>query len=104
MNQESRSLIPDDFTLSPSSLNTYESCPLKFKFQYVLRIPTMDKSFFQKGTAIHKVIERATAEMAEGKEPDADRLISILHECWKPQAYDSETVAEQSKVSAEESL
>ena len=31
-------------------------------------------------------------------------LISMLHECWKPQAFDSETVAEQSKVSAEESL
>jgi len=104
MNPEKRSLIPDDFTLSPTSLHTYESCPMRFKFQYVLRIPTTDKSFFQKGTAIHKVIEQATAEMAEGKDPDADRLISMLHDCWKPEAFDFETVAEQSKVSAEESL
>jgi len=104
MNPEKRSLVPDNFTLSPSSLTTYESCPLKFKFQNILRIPTTDKSFFQKGTAIHKVIEQATAEMAEGKRPDEDRLIAILHECWKPQVFDSETVGEQQRVSAEDNI
>jgi len=104
MNPVKRSLISDTMTLSPSSLDTYDSCPLKFKFQNVLKIPTTDKSFFQRGKAIHSVIEQVTAEITEGNVPDADRLVSMLNECWKPQAFDSSTVGEQARVTAEENV
>ena len=53
---------------------------------------------------MYKVDEQATCEKTEKKRTDADLVNGVLHECWKPQAYDSETVATQSKESAEESL
>ncbi|OQA54678.1 MAG: hypothetical protein BWY45_02504 [Euryarchaeota archaeon ADurb.Bin294] len=75
MNPEKRHLITDDFTLSPSSLQTYESCPLRFEFGYVIRIPTMDALFFPRGTGVDTVLE-----MAEGKGGEVERIVSMLYE------------------------
>ena len=51
-----------------------------------------------------QVIEQATVEDTEGKGPDADRLIPLLHECWKPRVFDSVTGAELSEVFAKATL
>ena len=58
----------DNFRLSPSKIQTYENCPLQFKFQYVLRIPTPFKTYFGMGTAIHAVAENLTKMQKDGKE------------------------------------
>ena len=45
-------------TLSASSIKAYETCPLKYKYQYVNHIPgAPEKPYFQLGKVIHKVLE-----------------------------------------------
>ena len=51
-------ITKENFRLSPSKIQTYEECPLKFKFQHVLRVPTPSKTYFGMGTAIHSVAEK----------------------------------------------
>ncbi|MDX1476533.1 MAG: ATP-dependent DNA helicase [Saprospiraceae bacterium] len=47
----------DGFELSASALNKYLECPRKFYFDYVLRIPSAQKTYFGFGKAIHKTLD-----------------------------------------------
>ena len=62
-------ITKENFRLSPSKIQTFEDCPLKFKFQHVLRVPTPSKTYFGMGTAIHSVAENMTKLQKDGKEP-----------------------------------
>ena len=50
-------LVGPDHHFSASALKKYEDCPLCYKFQYVLQVPSLPKTFFSMGTAVHSVIE-----------------------------------------------
>lgn len=104
MTGKKKPLIPDDLTLSPTSLETYETCPLKFKFQKILKIPSTNKAYFQKGNAIHKVAELAAAELMSGTRPDTEKLIGMLNECWKTETFESSTQSEHQRISAEDHI
>jgi putative RecB family exonuclease len=43
--------------LSYSKVNTYESCPKKYKFAYIDKLPRQDKSFTIFGSFCHEVLE-----------------------------------------------
>jgi len=47
-----------DFSLSASSLNKYIECPLKFKMENLLKIPTVPERRLYLGTAIHYALEK----------------------------------------------
>ncbi len=46
------------FRLSPTALNTYLSCPYKFKLNNLLRVPRAKKPHLAFGTAVHKALEQ----------------------------------------------
>lgn len=46
-----------DFKLSPTALNTYLSCPYKFKLNNLLRSPRAKNSVLSFGTAIHSALQ-----------------------------------------------
>ena len=46
-------LVGDDHHFSASALKRYEDCPLCYKFQYVLLVPGLPKTYFSRGTAVH---------------------------------------------------
>lgn len=65
--------------LSASDVQTYRSCPLRYKFARVLRIPadpTLNQRF---GIALHQVLERYHA--AGGGE--LGKLLMLLDVCWR---------------------
>ncbi len=58
--------------LSASDIETYRSCPLRYKFARVLRIPTEQTLHQRFGIAVHQVLERFHA--------DGEESLSRIHE------------------------
>jgi DNA helicase II / ATP-dependent DNA helicase PcrA len=74
----------DGLMLSASDIETYRSCPLKYKFARVFRIPsepTLNQRF---GILVHQVLERFHATAASARRPGgADELLGLLDAGWR---------------------
>lgn len=93
--QKSLPLIKkENFRLSPSKIQTYGECPLQFKFQHVLRVPTPSKTYFGMGTAIHAVAENMTKLQKDGKEPTEEIALEILDKQWDTSSYRNQRTKE----------
>lgn len=68
-NQESDFInaLLDKFIMNVTALNNYLSCPLKFYYQNLLRIPSGKNEATEFGSAIHFAIERLFRKMKEDK-------------------------------------
>jgi len=48
-------ILPDKFSFS--AIKAFENCPLQYKYQYYLKIPSPGSAYFSFGQTIHKVCE-----------------------------------------------
>jgi DNA helicase-2/ATP-dependent DNA helicase PcrA len=64
--------------LSASDIETYRSCPLRYKFARVLRIPTEQTLHQRFGIAVHQVLERYHSERKE----TLAELMKLLDAGW----------------------
>ena len=65
--------------LSASDIETYRSCPLRYKFARVLRIPTESTPGQRFGIVVHQVLERYHS--AGGQ--TLQQLLDLLDACWR---------------------
>lgn len=65
--------------LSASDIETYRSCPLRYKFARVLRIPSPATRNQRFGIAVHQVLERYHAQGAS----TLAQLLGLLEESWR---------------------
>jgi CRISPR/Cas system-associated exonuclease Cas4 (RecB family) len=77
--------------LSASDIETYRSCPLRYKFARVLRIPTEQTLHQRFGIAMHQVLERFHADGAETLE----QMLALLETGWRRNGF-GETEYERS--------
>ena len=75
------------FTFSPSSLDAYLACGLKFYYQYVLRVQEKDEVEDEIGQAeiggiVHKILERLFKEYKPGTELSLVRATEIAEEIF----------------------
>ena len=69
----------DGLALSASDIETYRSCPLRYKFARVLRVPqepTLNQRF---GILVHQVLER----YHQSAEDSVDELLNLLDWGWR---------------------
>lgn len=59
--------ILENFRLSASALNEYLECPLKFKFNRLLKIPTVPTPEIALGNALHKSLEIQSKALMAGQ-------------------------------------
>ncbi len=85
----------DELTLSASSVKTYKECPLKFKFNKILSVPTKGKTYFDLGSSVHKVAELVTKKQKEGEEPTEKLAFDILEKEWNSNVYETKTKEKQ---------
>jgi len=71
--------LPD---ISPSKLGTWLTCPMKFYYNYIRRIPRKSKIFFPQGTVVHYAVELLHNDLAAGKTLDKEYYLMKMEECW----------------------
>jgi putative RecB family exonuclease len=67
--------------LSYSSINTYETCPQKFRFQYEDRLPTSPSPALAFGDSLHQALHRFHSRPVPVA-PSADELQEMLESVW----------------------
>ncbi len=72
--------------LSYSSINTYETCPAKYRFQYEDRLPTSPSPALSFGDSLHRALHRFHARPVPVA-PSLEELLGILDEVWVPDGY-----------------
>jgi len=72
-----------------SQLNSFKTCPLQYKYQYVLKIPTTPTAAESFGTAIHKTLQNFYNEFLRNKKIGENDLLNIYEKCWIPIGYAS---------------
>jgi DNA helicase-2/ATP-dependent DNA helicase PcrA len=77
-----QSLLPrngEGLVLSASDIETYRSCPLRYKFARVLRIPVDQTRHQRFGIVVHQVLERYHAAGAS----TLPELLDLLDAAWR---------------------
>lgn len=93
--------IGPDHGFSASALQTYETCPLQYRFRHVLFIPTEPKSYFGLGSVVHTVIEKLSADEMKGIAPTRERAREMLDRFWSPKGYQSRKHEAEDRAKAE---
>jgi len=72
--------------LSYSSVNTYETCPAKYKFQYETRLPTAPSPALSFGSSLHEALYRFHNRPVPVA-PGLDELLTTLDLVWVSEGY-----------------
>lgn len=81
----------EKFTLSPSSIKAYEDCPLKFKYQKIMRVPQPASVATDLGTVIHAITEEMANEKSKGEKLSKQKGMERLKEKWIFRSYQNQT-------------
>jgi DNA helicase-2/ATP-dependent DNA helicase PcrA len=69
----------DGLVLSASDIDTYRSCPLRYKFARVLKIPSPQTLHQRFGIAVHQVLERYHAS----EHTTVRQMMELFEACWR---------------------
>lgn len=69
----------DGLVLSASDIDTYRSCPLRYKFGRVLKIPSEQTLHQRFGIAVHQVLERYHAS----DHTTVQQMMELFEACWR---------------------
>lgn len=83
--------------LSYSQLSTFTTCPLQYKYRYILRIPVPPSAALSFGDTMHKTIRAFYALVKEGKHPTKDALVRLLDEHWSHLGYGDKVYEQKMK-------
>lgn len=75
--------------LSFSRIDTYEACPLKYKFRYVYSLPEPLSHAASFGSSVHNTLNAFYKELVAGASPSLQRLRALYERHWIPLGYDS---------------
>ena len=79
-------------TYSHSRLSSFEDCPRKFQYRYVLKLPSDTESIEAfVGKRVHEVLERLYAFAGEGRVPSLARVLDRFR-IWWSERYDPQRV------------
>ena len=102
LSQEYKPEIPEQINLSASAIETYETCPLKFRLGRLDGIPqTASKPELVFGNIIHRVLQRFHDP---GQELSQERILHLLDEEWKEGEFDYAVREEKFKEQGQEML
>lgn len=75
--------------MSPTSLEVYATCPMRYFLRQVLRVAATDKPEeilrlrpMDKGTLVHGILERYVLTLLAGEPRSLDRLLAIAHDAF----------------------
>ena len=98
--------IPEDeqLRLSYRQIDDYETCPLKYRYLHVLRVPLLAHHAVVYGHAVHEAVRSHFEGRLAGREPDADALVAAFRSAWVSEGFLSREHEEQRRREGEAML
>jgi len=98
--------IPDDevLRLSYGQIDDYETCPLKYRYVHVLRVPLLTHHAVVYGHAVHEAVRRLFDARLAGRDFSADDLVAAFRAAWVSEGFLSRTHEEQRQAAGEAML
>ncbi len=82
-----RGPIDDPLSLSFGQIDAYLTCPLKYKYGHVLRVPTAPHHALVYGAAMHKVVQLFHHRHARGHVMSEAELDEVLESAWSNEGF-----------------
>ena len=101
--EEKRLIRPIEY-LSYSQISSFQTCPLQYKYRYVLRIPVPASAAGAFGESVHKALYNFYLLVKQGQNPPKDKLLQLLGGNWLPLGYKSKEHEEKRRKQGEEML
>jgi len=81
--------IPEDklITLSYYQIDDYLTCPLKYKYVNILRVPIMEHHTVIYGRAMHEAVSRYLLRKLKGEKVSMDELLDCFEANFDPQGF-----------------
>jgi DNA helicase-2/ATP-dependent DNA helicase PcrA len=83
--------------LSYSQLATFTTCPLQYKYRYILRIPVPPSAALTFGSTIHRTVKAFYERVKKGDHPTKQDLLSLLEEEWSSVGFGDKVYEEKMK-------
>ncbi|HUL80366.1 MAG TPA: ATP-dependent DNA helicase, partial [Vicinamibacteria bacterium] len=81
--------IPEDelLRLSYGQIDDYETCPLKYRYVHVLRVPLLTHHAIVYGHAVHEAVRRHFEARLAGRSFSADDLVAAFRSAWVSEGF-----------------
>ncbi len=81
-------LAPDaELVLSHKQVDDYQTCPLKYRYVHVLRVPILRHHTVVYGNTIHRVVEYYLRRRAVGNYTPLEDLLAVYEREWENQGF-----------------
>ena len=77
----------DLLTLSFYQIDDYLTCPLKYKYVHILRVPIMEHHTVIYGRAMHDAVSRYYQSRLSGHKPELSEILDVFKESYQPQGF-----------------
>lgn len=91
-------------TLSYWRIDDYLTCPLKYKYVHILRVPIMQHHAVVYGRALHEAVQEYYRRRLAGNEVKEEDIISIFQKFWTSEGFLSRQHEEQRLEEGRETL
>lgn len=86
--EEAPTKLPDKFSeeilkLSRQQIDDYYTCPKKFYFAHIIKIPLSENQYFMYGSAIHNALDRYFSQKLRGESPTLIEMIEDYNQSFK---------------------
>lgn len=73
--------------LSYTQIENYETCPLKYRYAYVLKVPTAPSHALSFGSSIHETLKEYYTRVLAGESPTLDDMLAMYEKHFDPVGY-----------------
>jgi DNA helicase-2/ATP-dependent DNA helicase PcrA len=83
-----RPLSSDEtLTLSYLQVDDYETCPLKYKYVHILRVPIMRHHAVVYGSALHKAVQEYLRRKRENRRMSLEEILAVFEAAWVSEGF-----------------
>jgi ATP-dependent DNA helicase UvrD/PcrA len=79
--------IDGPLMLSHSAIDDYLTCPLRYKYAQVMRVPTTPHHSMIYGSALHKAVQEFHRSQARGKPLSETELLAVFDAAWTNEGF-----------------
>lgn len=91
-------------TFSYSQLETFQRCPLQYKYMYILKVPTPHSGALAFGEAIHTALQHFYEAYRKDPSVRLDTLLRFYEQAWIPVGYASKKEQQEKKQAGKKML